>query len=195
MNTGTFVKSIKDNNFDKFKNEFLKQKLSVIDKQKLLIVILENLTKNNQYSFYKKIFDLVIDSKINLNFISNDFYSKPFLFIAVNFFPQIQLFEYFIDKGAKINFFHIKFDEAETCLDFIQKYIEDTLVDDLADGYYYKVAKDYSKISNDNICVGKEDYVQLILQSELLYNLRDLTILKNHIIATGGKTYQELQNK
>ncbi len=197
MNTGTFLSSINNVDYDSFKNEFIKQNLSERDKQNLLVVIFENGYNHKQFSFYKLVFDLVIDSRLNLNFIANVFYKTPFLFIVTKFAPYIEIFEYFIDKGAKINFYHKKeedfvgYYDFKTCLDNIEEIIEDTVLDDL-EGYYYNVKSNYSTIHNNKVCVDKEEYEQLIAQSSLLFNLRKITILKNHIIATGGKRYREL---
>ncbi|TRX39467.1 hypothetical protein [Flavobacterium restrictum] len=81
--------------------------------------------------------------------------------------------------------------DFKTCLDNIEEIIEDTVLDDL-EGYYYNVKSNYSTIHNNKVCGDKEDYEQLIAQSSLLFNLRKITILRNHIIATGGKRYSEL---
>lgn len=200
MNLGTLIHFIEKLDYDSFKNEFIKQKLSESDKQNLLVVILENGYNHKHFSFYKLVFDLVIDGRLNVNFITNDFFKTPFLFVVTKFAPYIELFEYFIDKGAKINFYHKQnedddsYDDFKTCLDNVETIIEDTVTDDL-EGYYYNVKSNYSTIYDNKVCVDKEEYEQLIEQSSLLFNLRKLTILRNHIVATGGKRYCELNKK
>lgn len=195
MNTGVFLNAVNNIDFNNFKIEFIKQNLSEIDKQNLLVAILENGYNYKNFNFYKLIFDLIIDRRLNLNFIANDILNTPFLIIIVDYAPCKELFEYFIDRGAKINFYDTQSDEPETCLDFLQNYIEDTLVDDLSDGFYFKVKSDYGTLSNDKLSIDKENYDQLIIQSTLLYKLRNATILRNYIIATGGKMYRELNQK
>lgn len=54
MNTGTFLSSINNIDYDSFKNELIKQNLSENDKQNLLVAILENSYNHKQFSFYKK---------------------------------------------------------------------------------------------------------------------------------------------
>lgn len=195
MNTGVFLNAVNNIDYDNFKIEFIKQNLSEIDKQNLLVAILENGYNNKNFNFYKLIFDLIIDRRLNLNFIANDILNTPFIIIIVDYAPYKELFDYFIDRGAKINFYDTESEEPETCLDFLENYIEDTLVDDLSDGYYFKVKSDYSTLNNNKVCINKEDYDQLIIQSTLLYKLRNSTILRNYITATGGKMYRELNIK
>lgn len=198
MNLGNLIYYIVKLDYDSFKSEFQKEKLSERDRQDLLVIIFENGYNHKQYSFYKKVFDLVIEGRLNINFIANDFFKTPFLFIVAEFAPYIEIFEYFIDKGAKINLYYNEDDGFEgfnyfkTCLDHIEIIIQDSVLDDL-EGDFYNVKSNYSEIYYDKVCVDKEDYEQLIKQSAHLFHLRKTTILRNHIVAVGGKRYSELK--
>ena len=135
---------------------------------------------------------MIIDRRLNLNFVTDDdMFKTPFLFIVINHAPHIELFDYFIDSGVKINFYDKDDEELQTCLDYIERKIEDTVLDDL-EGYYYRVKENYSTILDNKVCIDKEDYEQLIAHSSILYNLRDTTILRNHILVTGGKSNRGL---
>ncbi|WP_395052205.1 hypothetical protein [Flavobacterium sp.] len=191
MDTGNFLNAVNKIDYDLFKTEFLKQSLSEKEKQNLLIIILENGYNQKQFAFYKLIFDLLIDRRLNLNFVTDDIFKTPFLQIVIKYAPHVEIFEYFIDRGANINFYDTQDEEPETILDYSNSKIDDTLFYDLSE-LYYNVKSNYSTIHNDKVCVNKEDYEQLINQSSLLYNLRYTTILRNHIIATGGKTFRKL---
>ena len=193
MNLGNYIYSIKTLDFNLFQKEFKKQDLSEIEKQQLLVLIVENDYNKKKFSFYKKAFDLIIDRRLNLNFITENIIKNPFLFTVIDFAPYSEVFDYFIERGAKLNFYSKEFEEPETCLDYIEKKIEDSIIDDL-DIYFEKIVADYSNIHNDKVCINKLDYEQLINQSKFLFNLRELSILRNHIIAIGGKRFYQLKN-
>lgn len=194
MNLGKLLNSLNKNDFDSFKIEFLKEKLSNNEKQELLVEIFENHYDHKYFSFYKMVFDLIIEGRLNLNFEIVNNYATHFLSLVTHKAPHIELFEYFIYNGAKINFFNKtnELEDSETCLDFIGTIVEEAIIDDL-EGYYCQVKSDYSTIHNNKVCIDKEDYEQLISQSAHLFNLRKTTILRNHIIAVGGKKYCELE--
>lgn len=196
MNLGNLINSLNKYDFESFKTEYLSQNLNEKLKQSLLVKIFESGYNHKQFSFYKKIFDLIIEGRLNVNFVSDDLIETPFLFLVAQYAPHIELFDYFIDKGAKLNFYiqEEDFYELQTCLDFVNKYIEDAIIDDV-EVYFYDVKTDYSTIHNNKVCVDKEDYEQLIKQSAHLFSLRKTVILRNHIIAIGGKRYQELNQK
>lgn len=67
------------------------------EKQQLLTDIIDYYYDKKQHSFIKKAFDLIIDSKLNLNF-NIDHWAPTFLSLVVIGAPHIELFEYFIKK-------------------------------------------------------------------------------------------------
>lgn len=193
MNTGTFLSSINNVDYDSFKNEFIKQNLSENEKQNLLVAILENGYNHKQFSFYKRVFDLVIAGRLNLNFTVPDHFATHFLSLVILCAPNTELFDYFITNGSKINFYkkQDEDEEFETCLDFAEKHLSDSLSDNMQI-YYYKNWNNYSTIDNDKVSIDKKDFQQLIDQSAHLFGIKNTYTLINHIIATGGKRYSEL---
>ena len=198
MNLGNLIFYIKNRDFENFKTEFQKQVYSQKDKQELLISILDENYNHKNFNFFKKVFDTIIESKIDLNFnIEND-YAENILSLVVLNAPHIEVFDYFIEKGAKLNFYNkTNDDEKQTCLDFAEmKFYED--VSDSELNYFTDIDPNFATILNDKICIDRSDYSELLKKSKLLKDIYDTYKIINHIIAIGGKRYSEiskLQNK
>ncbi len=132
MSLGSIINSIKNKDITAFKVEFSKQILSQVEKQLLLIVIFDEYYDFKNYSLFKKVFDIIIESKINLNFKIVNHWADNLLSLVVLRAPHIQLFDYFIDKGAKLNFVSKasdKYDQSQTCLDFAEMKFYDAVED------------------------------------------------------------------
>lgn len=209
------IEHIEQKDYEKFLLNWnkLKSDLSEIDKQHLLVEILANYYNRDYFSFYKKVFDEIIGSKLNLNF-TTDHWAPTFLSLAVLVSPTLELFDYFVRKGAFINFIGdcYSFEDEETikqevevmelerystCLDFINLKLADLFVVDynFAPPSPENLEKSFSqKEKNKKITIGTDEYHDLLEQSEYLWDLINTDNLKDHIINSGGKTYEELKN-
>lgn len=206
------IQHIESKDFENFKSKWitLKEKLNEKEKQEILVEILIYHYEDREFSFFKKVFDLLLTSKINLNF-SIEHWAPTILSQAIDK-ASTQLFEYFLKKGATLNYVSdtylfetietIKTETEEfgfqrymTCLDFAERKFAEMISID----YHYAVPKPKDKIENiDNIqedeflTVRKKEYYYLIEQSQYLHDLvhtdRLITTIKNQ----GGKLYSEI---
>ncbi|MCB0462464.1 MAG: hypothetical protein R2816_01165 [Flavobacteriaceae bacterium] len=184
------------------------------ERQELLVDIIDFHYDRKFQSDFKKAFDLIIGSKLNLNF-NIEHWAPTFLSLVILRTPSIELFEYFVSKGADINFIgdtlafeeeenlkyekkHLLFGQYQTCLDFAQIKLDDLLTVD----YNYdvpdkKIDNDWREVLDEDgeVKLGIREYLYLHEQSEYLYDLVKTDKLKDHIIYIGGKTYDELNNK
>ena len=195
----------------------LKRKLSGTDKQKLLTTILDEYYSHSRFSQFKRVFDLIIDSKVNLNF-NIDHWAPTFLSLVVLKSPSFELFEYFVRKGASINFIgdtmafeteeaiedeeeYLLYGRYLTCLDFAEIKLNDLLTTDYNFGPpKYGLIDDLRRIDDDvEITIPKWEYLYLLEQSQYLFDLVKTDKLTDHLKSIGGKTYealkQELKNK
>jgi hypothetical protein len=186
-------------------------KLSEKQKQELLSDIIDYYYEDKHFGFFKKLFDKIIGSKLNLDF-NIEHWAPTFLSLVILRAPYIELFEYFIKKGANVNFigdswaFYTEedkeierklqmFEQYQTCLDFAQLKLDDLLTVD----YNYSVPENKlnlnwreSYLVDGEITISKREYLYLHEQLEYLNNLINTDKLKDHIIRAGGKTYEEL---
>jgi hypothetical protein len=129
--------------------------------------------------------------------------------------PSIKLFDYFVNKGASINFIgdsfafeegesleHEKkyalFDQFQTCLDFGRIKLDDLLtVDYNYDVPERKTEKDWREMLDEDgkITISKREYLYLQEQSQYLYDLVNTDKLLDHIKSLGGKTYDQLHEE
>ncbi|MAN60210.1 MAG: hypothetical protein CMC08_10280, partial [Flavobacteriaceae bacterium] len=161
-------------------------------------------------SKFKKAFDLIIGSKLNLNF-NIEHWAPTFLSLVILRAPSKQLFEYFLKKGADINFIgdtlafeegeslefekkHLLYGQYQTCVDFAQIKLNDLLTTD----YNYdvpdkKIEGHHTEVENGEITISKMEYLYLHEQSEYLFDLINTDKLLDHIKNSGGKTYEDLK--
>ncbi len=186
--------------------------LSTKERQKLLVDIIDFHYDRKNFSKFKKAFDLIIGSKLNLNF-NIDHWAPTFLSLVILKAPSIKLFEYFVKKGANINFIgdtlafeeganleyekeHLLYGRYQTCLDFAQVKLDDLLTTD----YNYdvpnkKIIGNHRDTAEGAIIISKSEYLYLYEQAEYLFNLINTDRLLDHIKYCGGKTYEELKPK
>ncbi len=215
MATNQLIKAIETKNFSDFEKNWteLHNCLNEADKQGLLTEILNSHYSDKDFSFYIKIFDKIIDSKVSLDF-NVDHWAPTFLSLAVMKASR-QLFDYFLRKGADINFIGDRYafeteetikreiDELEqerysTCLDFAELKLADSLTVD----YNYTVpdTKEYITSWQDidgkeEITINNQEYYYLVEQSQYLHDLIHTDRLVDHIKSLGGKTYEQLKEK
>lgn len=191
--------------------EEIAKELDEEKRQNLLELIVDcYFTRQYQLKF-KRAFDLLIGSDLDLNF-NVDSWGASFLSLVILRIPSIPVFDYFLGKGAVVNFIgdNRAFEDGkflkeedlngryETCLDFIELRLADLLLIDYSytvpekkiNGYYTD-----SKIKGEKITITKEEYLYLHEQSEYLHTLIETGKLKDHIVRLGGKTYRELMRK
>lgn len=190
-----------------------KSSLQESEKQNFLVEIMDNHYSNKDFSSFKKVFDSIIDSKVNLDF-NIDHWAPTFLSLVILRCPGIELFNYFLKKGASINFIgdSLAFEEGEnlefekkyaaqaqfmTCLDFTQFKLDDLLTVDYHFGTPPEDFQDYWSGIEDNeeITISKQEYLNLLEQSRYLNDLISTDRLLDHIKSLGGKTYVELTKK
>jgi len=188
----------------------LKDTLSEMKKQRLLVEIVEYYYDKKDFSFFEIVFDEIIDETVSLNF--NIEHKATSLLSLTVYSRSRQLFDYFVKKGANINFLatSIAFEEEtqieeeslnghfESCLDFAEL----ELADMLTIHYLYEVPerKDKDKRWNDfdkkdKITISKREYYYLIAQAEYLKELIELDHFVDHIKSLGGKTYPQLKKE
>jgi len=212
MMTTQIINHIKAKDFPSFEKEWrvLKHNLSEVDKQNLLIEILSYHYTEKVFEFYIKVFNKIIDSKVSLDF--NIEHWAPTFLSLVAYQSSRQLFDYFVGKGASLNFIGdiYAFESEETiknevgdnlnlrywtCLDFVGIVLADALTVDY--NFHVPEVTEYDTHwsdcnDKDEITIRKKDYYYLIHQSQYLHNLIHTDRLIDHIKSLGGKTYQQL---
>ena len=212
MTTNKIIKSVETKDIIDFEKVWtdLRNSLTETDKQKLMTEIIDYHYSDKDFGFYVKVFDKITDSKVSLDF-NIDHRAPTFLSLFVMKASR-QLFDYFLRKGANINFVgdSYAFETAETikqeteelgierystCLDFAEL----KLADDLNVHYSYYVPDIIdSKTSwqgiddKEEITIKKQDYFYLVEQSQYLHDLIHTNRLVDHIKSLGGKTYKQL---
>ena len=182
------------------------------ERQNLLVEIIDWHYHQDKFSEYKKAFDIIIGTKLNLNFNIKDHWATTLLFLVILRAPHKDIFDYFVRRGAEINFIgdSYAFDDDETikrdveiylceryetCLDFINIKLSDLFQVD----YNYIVPKKRAKghwtecKEGDTITIEKSEYLYLHEQAEFLHDLIFTDKLRDHILDCGGKTYREIK--
>lgn len=191
----------------------IKNDLNEKDKQELLTEILDNYYSEKKFNFFIKVFDIIIDSKVSLDF-NIEHWAPTFLSLVVHKSSQ-QLFDYFLKKGANLNFIGdsyafetedtikheaiaLKTERYATCLDFAENKLADLLTVD----YNYSVPDTdeknihWSNIDDqEKITIRKRDFYYLVEQSQYLHDLIHTDRLVDYIKSIGGKRYEELKHK
>jgi len=192
--------------------------LSEVDKQKLLCDIVEWRYQDKYFSFFKKVFDKIIDSKVSLDF-HIEHLAPTLLSLCVHISSQ-KLFDYFLQKGAKLNFIgdHYAFESQEavgkdkdyydddfryeTCLDYAYHKLFDLYHIDFCfsepapEMYFPQGMPDFSDIhKSESITLPKRELIYFIMQAQFLHDYMKTDDLKDHIKSLGGKTYEELQEE
>ena len=210
------IKHIESKNLELFILEWneSKTKLTEKDKQDLLTEILSDNYDRNYFSFYKKVFDIIINSQVDLNFNINH-WAPTFLSLVVLVSPTKQLFEYFLKKGADINFIgdcyafedektikketeELNIKRYSTCLDFGRLKIADlfTVNYNFSPPNLEELKMSYRDLNpKKKIEISETEYHYLLEQSEYLWNLVNTDNLLDYIKNSGGKTYEELKRK
>jgi hypothetical protein len=215
MITEQLIKSIEAMDFSDFEKVWadLRNSLKETDKQNVLTEIIDFHYSDKDLGFYVKVFDKIIDSKVSLDF-NVDHWAPTFLSLVVMKSSR-QLFDYFLRKGANINFIgdsyafeteetikreteEIGIERYSTCLDFAKLKLADNLTVD----YNYSVPDTKGQITpwqdidhKEEITITKRDYYYLVEQSQYLHNLIHTDRLVDHIKSLGGKTYKQLSEK
>jgi hypothetical protein len=209
------IKSIETKDILAFEKTWnnLKNNMRETEKQDLLVEIIQNHYRERDFGYFIKVLDKIVDSKVSLDF-NIDHWAPTFLSLTITK-SSLQLFNYFIRKGAKINFIGdryafssadiVKYETEElgnirysTCLDFAEL----KLSDDFTVHYNYAVPETNEHFKSwqdfdlkEEITISKRNYFYLIEQSQYLHDLIHTQRLINHIKSLGGKTYDQLMSK
>ena len=182
------------------------------ERQNLLVEIIDEYYRQDKFLEYKKAFEIIIGSKLNLNFNIKDHWATTLLSLVILRVPYINIFDYFVGKGADINFIgdSYAFDDEktikkevaddlceryETCLDFINGKLSDIFQID----YNYivpekKIEGHWTEYKDgDTITIEKSDYLYLHEQAVFLHDLIYTDKLRDHILDCGAKTYREIE--
>lgn len=209
------INSINSNDISAFEKVWNVMKIDICekDKQELLTQILDIYYSEKKFNFFIKVFDKIIDSKVSLDF-NIEHWAPTFLSLAVHKSSQ-QLFDYFLRKGANVNFISDSYayeteeiiksetiafenERYSTCLDFAELKLADMLTVD----YNYSVLDADEAInhwsdmdSKEEITIRKRDFYYLVEQSQYLKDLIHSVRLVDYIKSIGGKKYEELKNQ
>ena len=191
----TIIASLSLKDIDAFTIAFKQYHLTEADRQQLLAYILSNLYHKKYFSFFIKVFDIILYQKTNLNFLLDiDIYFAPSLLSLVASKADIQLFDYFVRQGAIINYVIKRTDrvgeEYCTCLDFLLEIYTDKF-DSYDAAPFDTEFEDRDLDEEGSIQISKSEYNILKWHSYCLYRIIYLDRLITHIKAIGGKTYSQ----
>lgn len=189
----TIITSLSLKDIDAFTIAFKQYHLTEADRQQLLAYILSNLYHKKYFSFFIKVFDIILYQKTNLNFsLDIDAYLAPSLLSLVASKADIQLFDYFVRQGAIINYVIKRTDRVGedycTCLDFLLEIYTDKF-DSYDAAPFDTEFEDRDLDEEGSIQISKSEYNILKWHSYCLYKIIYLDRLITHIKARGGKTY------
>ncbi len=212
METAKLLRHIENLDFVQFQNEWnlIKSQSTENERQLLLVKIIENYYHKANFSFYVKVFDEILHIKTSLDF-NIDHWAPTLLSLAVHHSSKMT-FQYFIRKGANINFIGDSFfnyteseieneselnDRYASCLDFANLKYSDMFSCDynFSPPFFDIEERKHNENANDEIVISKGHYFDLVEQSIYLQDLIHLDRVRDYIIDSGGKTYEELQNK
>jgi len=205
MKPHELIELIEQNKFKEFNTELRANIKGYTEKQrqKLLVDIMDCYYHRDMFLEYLQTFDIIIGKKLNLNF-NIDHWAPTFLSLVTLRAPHKDIFDYFIGKGADINFVgdSCAFDKIKevcilprylTCLDFIEFTFYDFFLTFGYDIPKKKIEGHWTKYNNeDTITLTKSEYLHLHEQSKFLFDLIHTDKLTDHIKRCGGKTYNEL---
>lgn len=189
----TIITSLSLKDIDAFTIAFKQYHLTEADRQQLLAYILSNLYHKKYFSFFIKVFDIILYQKTNLNFsLDIDAYLAPSLLSLVASKADIQLFDYFVRQGAIINYVIKRTDRVGedycTCLDFLLEIYTDKF-DSYDAAPFDTEFEDRDLDEEGSIQISKSEYNIMKWHSYCLYKIIYLDRLITHIKARGGKTY------
>jgi hypothetical protein len=209
------VEYLNTNDFEEFFEEAVRvgPELTLDERKEVLLWVIDYYD-HSYFESFKKAFDAIIGD-LNLNFQVYDEMAPHFLGEVLYQCPMPELLDYFISKGADINYFADllavegePFDDHDgmednwryqTTLDSIEFEMQERL----RSWYEYTVPEQrfpgrflagFSQADDDvRVFIPKGEYLSLLSQAEYLKRLVDLQTLKDYVIALGGKRYLELE--
>lgn len=212
MDTAKLLGHIEKLDFIEFQLQWdlVKLQSTEIDRQKLLLEILDYHYHKANFSFFVKIFDEILKIKTSLDF-SIDHWAPTFLSLTVQHSSKMTL-QYFIRKGANINFVSDTFfnysekekeQEADsygryqTCMDFANTKYNDMFTCDyhFAPPWNDIEERRHNEDPQEVISITKGHYFDLVEQAIYLQDLIHLDRVRDYLIDLGAKTYEEIKNK
>ncbi len=208
MEAGLLLTLLKQRDFEQFRDVLARTTLSEADRQELLCDIIEAYYSHKEFGEFKKVFDVLIGDHLNLNF-EIDHWAPSFLSLVILRWPLIELLDYFIRKGADINFVADSFafldvedikqesqtERYQTCLDFAQMKLDDRFTSDyhfgLPEGEPEQTAHEID--DQEEIKVNKAHYLYLVEQSHYLKDLVHTDKVIAYLKSLGAKRAEELQ--
>ncbi len=185
---------VKERNFTEFVSHWEQINTTEAERQEFITEIIEWLYERKDFGFFVKICDVILSKKTNLDFIIEHY--APFFLALVAYKADKQLFDYFLRKGAKLNFIAETEDETLTCLDFLQEHYFDRFL-------LYNFAppqtnfRDMDWVEGEelkgDIIISKEEYYYLVEQALYLQEIVFTDRLLDHMKSLGAKTYKQLK--
>jgi len=208
------VEYLNTNDFEEFLEEAVSvgPELSLEERKEALLWVIESYD-HAHFELFQKAFDAIIGD-LNVNFQVYEGMAPHFLGEVLYQCPQPELLDYFISKGADVNFYADllavegePFDDYEgkeddwryqTTLDAIEFEMQErlrgwyqfTVPEQRFPGFYH--AGHPQEDDDVRVFIPKGEYLSLLSQAQYLKRLVDLQQLKEYVIALGGKRYLEL---
>lgn len=185
--------------------------LSEKEKQELLVHIIDEHYNYSQYGLFKRIFNLIIGDGMNLNF--NVVHEAPsFLSLVILKTPYLAVLDYFLKKGACINFvgdalalvsedafeyekMYLRRERYQTCLD----YAEEKLQKLISSKTSFNTSRDkfeyFESQENDHgdILLDSASYYELKKQSNFLKDIILTKRMVDYLKYLGAKSYKDMK--
>lgn len=178
------------------------------ERKELLQEVVSFYYKEEYAAQFRMAFDLIIGEELNLDFNLQD-WAPSLLSQVLASAPYIELFDYFLEKGASLNFvadalFFYPEEEWETilqelpagryitCLDFA----DEVICHEAEHDFELPPAKregSYIVPTIRTITIGEQEYLNLYQQAKSFHRLANLLKLRDHIIRLGGMRKAELE--
>lgn len=163
------------------------------DKQQLLYEIINQYYNHAGYEEFIKLFDSILRDSINLNFNINH-RATTFLSLVIYRAPHLKLLNYFIKKGACVNFtgdtlafvdekdlefakMHLDGCRYQTCLDFAESELNDLISKDL----HFECSTPKLRLNIDD---GSENMNKLLINADEYAELQAQKLYLKRIILT-----------
>ena len=188
--------------------EMVYKDLSEEEKQVLLFEIMNRFYQHNLFDEFIQIFNMILREPINLNFNVNH-RAVSFLSLVVCKAPYLKLVNYFIKKGACINFtgdvlafvskknvefakMHLDGNRYQTCLDFAETELDNLISKDVSFNFKMSgpkfVCEDPTNESS-RMLIDTSEYSELYAQKQYLCRIILTRRIIDYLKALGARNY------
>ena len=183
--------------------------LSVEEKQVLLFEIMNRFYTHEHFKEFKEIFDKILKDPINLNFNVNH-RAVTFLSLVICKAPYLKLVNYFIKKGACINFtgdvlafvskkhvefakMHLDGNRYQTCLDFAEAELDNLISKDISFNFKNpgpKFVCEDPVTNSSRMLIDTSEYAELYAQKQYLSRIILTRRICDYLKALGARNYR-----